>query len=120
MRTWTADNPKASLMTRKRAAIVHAARRAFLENGYGSTSMDQIATAAGVSLHEDPWEMNVLATSRGSAHRPSMLEDVEARRPTEVDTINGALVREAEQRGVEIPLQQALHALVRGREASYR
>ena len=35
-------------------------------------------------------------------------------------TINGALVREAEQRGVEIPLQQALHALVRGREASYR
>jgi 2-dehydropantoate 2-reductase len=79
-----------------------------------------VATAAGVSLHEDPWEMNVLATRRGSAHRPSMLEDVEARRPTEVDSINGALVREAEQRGVEIPLQRALHALVRGREASYR
>jgi 2-dehydropantoate 2-reductase len=49
-----------------------------------------------------------------------MLEDVEARRPTEVESINGALVREAERGGVAVPLQQALHALVRGKEASYR
>ena len=39
------------------------------------------ARAAGVELWEDPWEMNVLATQRGHAHRPSMLEDVEAHRP---------------------------------------
>src|SRR6266513_2949724 len=37
----------------------------------------QIAGAAGISLREDPWEMNVLATQRGSRHYPSMLEDVE-------------------------------------------
>jgi AcrR family transcriptional regulator len=37
-------------MKRKRAAIVDAARRAFLENGYASTSMDRIAAAAGVSI----------------------------------------------------------------------
>ena len=55
----------------------------------------RVAAAAGVELHDDPWEMNVLATKRGSAHYPSMLEDVEARRPTEVELINGALVREA-------------------------
>ena len=79
----------------------------------------QVADAAGVNLHEDPWEMNVLATSRGSAHYPSMLEDVAARRPTEVDSINGALVREAERLGVDVPLQSALCALVRGKQASY-
>ena len=50
MKTWTAENPKASLMKRKRAAIVDAARCAFLENGYASTSMDRIAAAAGVSI----------------------------------------------------------------------
>ncbi len=50
MKTWTADNPKASLMMKKRAAIVDAARRAFLENGYASTSMDRIAAAADVSV----------------------------------------------------------------------
>jgi 2-dehydropantoate 2-reductase len=48
-----------------------------------------------------------------------MLEDVEAERPTEVELINGALVREAERHAVDAPLQRALYALVRGREASY-
>jgi 2-dehydropantoate 2-reductase len=79
----------------------------------------QVAAAAGVELHDDPWEMNVLATKRGSAHYPSMLEDVEARRPTEVELINGALVREAERCGVEAPLHTALYRLVKAREASY-
>jgi 2-dehydropantoate 2-reductase len=79
----------------------------------------RVAEAAGIALHDDPWEMNVLATRRGSAHYPSMLEDVEARRSTEVDLINGALVREAERVGIDAPLQTALYALVRGREAAY-
>jgi 2-dehydropantoate 2-reductase len=79
----------------------------------------RVAAAAGVELHEDPWEMNVLATRRGSRHYPSMLEDVEARRPTEVDSITGALVREAGRLGVEVPLQTAMYRLVKAREASW-
>jgi 2-dehydropantoate 2-reductase len=79
----------------------------------------RIAAAAHVELHDDPWEMNVLATKRGSAHYPSMLEDVEARRPTEVELINGALVREAERHGIDAPLQTAVYRLVAAREASY-
>ena len=78
-----------------------------------------VAAAAGVPLHDDPWEMNVLATRRGSAHVPSMLEDVEARRPTEVDLITGALVREADRVGVDAPLHRAMYRLVKAREASY-
>jgi 2-dehydropantoate 2-reductase len=78
-----------------------------------------VAAAAGVELHEDPWEMNVLATRRGSRHYPSMLEDVEARRPTEIEHITGALVREAERLGVATPLHLALYRLVRAREASW-
>jgi 2-dehydropantoate 2-reductase len=79
----------------------------------------RVAAAAGVDLHDDPWEMNVLATKHGSAHFPSMLEDVQARRPTEVDLITGALVREAERCGVEAPLHTALFHLVKAREAAY-
>jgi 2-dehydropantoate 2-reductase len=63
--------------------------------------------------------MNVLATKRGKAHYPSMLEDVEARRPTEVELINGALVRESHRLGVDAPLQTAVYRLVKAREASY-
>ena len=48
-----------------------------------------------------------------------MLEDVEAKRPTEIDLITGALVREAARTNVPVPLQSALYALVKGKEASY-
>jgi 2-dehydropantoate 2-reductase len=77
------------------------------------------AAAAGITIPEDPWEMNVLATKRGHAHRPSMLEDVEAQRPTEADLINGSLIREAERGGVQVPLHRLVYTLVKGKEASY-
>ena len=79
----------------------------------------RVAAAAAIPLHDDPWEMNALATRRGSAHHPSMLEDVRAGRPTEVELINGSLVREARRLGVSAPLHEALYALVQAREASY-
>jgi 2-dehydropantoate 2-reductase len=86
----------------------------------------RVAAAAGVELHEDPWEMNVLAVRRGEtesaegayAHVPSMLEDVRSGRRTEVDFITGALVREAERLGVPVPLHTAMYRLVRAREAA--
>ncbi len=78
-----------------------------------------VAAAAGIELHDDPWEMNVLATRRGHRHYPSMLEDVEARRPTELESINGALVREAARLGVPVPLHAAVYRLVKAREAGY-
>ena len=84
-----------------------------------------VAAAAGIELYEDPWEMNVLAVSRGEtkrsdyAHLPSMLADVLAHRPTEVDYIAGAVVREAARLGVEVPVTAAVHRLVKGREASW-
>jgi 2-dehydropantoate 2-reductase len=88
----------------------------------------RVAESAGVDLHEDPWEMNVLAVRRGEtaaaagdyAHVPSMLEDIRSRRATEVDFITGSLVREAERLGVPVPLHTAMYRLVKAREAAYR
>jgi 2-dehydropantoate 2-reductase len=85
----------------------------------------RVAAARGIALHEDPWEMNLHAVRRGEtaksdyAHLPSMLEDVRAERPTEVDFITGALVREARQAGVSVPLHAAMYRLVKGKEASW-
>jgi 2-dehydropantoate 2-reductase len=87
----------------------------------------RVAAAAGVELHEDPWEMNVLAVRKGEteaaaghyAHVPSMLDDVRSRRATEVDFITGALVREAERLGVPVPLHKAMYRLVKARESAY-
>ena len=79
-----------------------------------------VAAAAGIELHDDPWQMNVLATQRGSAHYPSMLEDVDAERETEIELITGSLVREAQPLGVPVPLNRLVYGLVRGREASWQ
>jgi 2-dehydropantoate 2-reductase len=85
----------------------------------------RVAAAAGVELEDDPWEMNVRAVTSGSsaggdyAHPPSILEDVFARRPTEVDFIVGAVVSEGRRAGVPTPLHTALYRLVKGKEASW-
>jgi 2-dehydropantoate 2-reductase len=87
----------------------------------------RVAQAAGVALHEDPWEMNVLAVRKGEteaaagkyAHVPSMLEDIRSRRRTEVDFITGALVREARRLDVRVPLHEAMYRLVKAREESW-
>jgi len=50
MKDWPADHPKAKLMARKRAAILDAAREAFLRDGYEGTTMEGIAAGAGVSI----------------------------------------------------------------------
>jgi len=78
-----------------------------------------VAGAAGIELHDDPWEMNVLATQRGSAHYPSMREDVDAHRQTEIELITGSLIRKADENEVPVPLHRALYALVRGKEESW-
>jgi 2-dehydropantoate 2-reductase len=84
-----------------------------------------VAEASGVELWEDPWKMNVEAVSRGStqdedyAHVPSMLADIRAGRPTEVDFITGALVREADRLEVPVPLSRALYCMVKARDRSY-
>ncbi len=85
----------------------------------------RVAAACGVELFEDPWEMNVEATSHGQsgnedyAHAPSMLEDVRARRLTESDWITGAIIREAEKAGIAAPINETLYRLVKGKEASW-
>jgi len=48
-----------------------------------------------------------------------VLQDVLKRRQTEVDFINGAVVREGEKLGVETPVNRILTALVKTLEKTY-
>jgi 2-dehydropantoate 2-reductase len=58
---------------------------------------------------------HALLTKAGPA-RGSMLQDFEAGRQTEVDVINGAVVRAADEENVPVPINRALLALVKGWE----
>ena len=52
-------------------------------------------------------------------NRPSMLVDVLNRRKTEIDTINGAVVRLGRQHGVPTPVNATLVAAVKGLERDF-
>lgn len=54
---------------------------------------------------------------RAAAHRSSMLQDVEAGRRTEIDYLNGAVVRMGQRHGIVTPSNDAVASLVRAREA---
>ena len=76
-----------------------------------------VAAAAGVELHEDPWEMNKIGAMTN--HPPSMLYDVRHELTTEVDFLSGAIAREAKRVGVPAPLHTAVYRLIKGKEASW-
>jgi 2-dehydropantoate 2-reductase len=54
---------------------------------------------------------------RAGPTRGSMLQDFEAGRRTEIDVINGAVVRAADEHGVPVPLNRAFVRLVKGWES---
>jgi 2-dehydropantoate 2-reductase len=78
-----------------------------------------VAAALGIALDDDPRKLVELGARAPGRHKASMLQDVEARRPTEVDFMNGAIVRYGERLGVPTPLNRALWALVKGLERSW-
>lgn len=59
------------------------------------------------------------ALARGGSGKASMLQDVEARRRTEIEVVNGAIVREAELFGIDVPLNRMMVALIHGLESSW-
>jgi 2-dehydropantoate 2-reductase len=77
-----------------------------------------VSDAQGIVLDRDPEELFDFAARREVAydHKPSMLQDVEAGRATEIDFLNGAIVSFGERHGVDAPLNRALTALVKGLE----
>ena len=80
-----------------------------------------VAAAQGIELDADPEDLIDHAARPEVAydHKASMLQDVEARRPTEIDYLNGGIVRFGDEHGVATPLNRAIWALVKGLEAAW-
>ncbi|MGH2973107.1 MAG: ketopantoate reductase family protein [Gaiellaceae bacterium] len=80
-----------------------------------------VAAAQGIELDADPEALIDHAAKPEVAygHKASMLQDVEARRTTEIDYLNGGIVRFGREHDVPTPLNQAIWALVKGVEDSW-
>ena len=81
-----------------------------------------VAAAQGIELDADPEELIDHAARPDVAydHKASMLQDVEARRPTEIDYLNGGIARFGREQSVPTPMNDAVTALIKGLEASWR
>jgi 2-dehydropantoate 2-reductase len=82
---------------------------------------EAVAAAQGIVLDADPEELIDHAARPDVAydHKASMLQDVEARRPTEIDFLNGGIARFGRELGVPTPLNDAITRLIKGLEASW-
>ncbi|RDI75260.1 2-dehydropantoate 2-reductase [Gaiella occulta] len=80
-----------------------------------------VAAAQGITLDADPEELIDHAARPDVAygHKASMLQDVEARRQTEIDFLNGGIARFGRELGVPTPLNDTITALIKGVEASW-
>lgn len=89
-----------------------------------STLVDEgkaVAAAQGIELDADPEELIDHAAKPEVAydHKASMLQDVEARRQTEIDFLNGGIGRFGREVGVPTPLNDAITQLIKALEASW-
>lgn len=81
-----------------------------------AVAQETIATATALGVPIDPVRVLAkidFALANHKAHKPSMLQDRLAGRRTEIESINGAIVRMAEQAGVPTPTTRMLADLVR-------
>ena len=80
---------------------------------------EAVAKKLGIELHGDPRQLVQKGTSAPGKHKASMLQDVLSTRQTEVDFMNGAIVKWGEKVGVPTPLNKALWELIKGLEHSW-
>lgn len=110
--TNAAVNPLTALMRRTNADLLADAPASRVADCL-AREVARVATASGVRMGEEDAvkQWRAMAALTG-ANRSSMLQDVEAGRPTEIEAISGAVAREGERRGVAAPLNQAMTILV--------
>ncbi|HEV2439884.1 MAG TPA: ketopantoate reductase family protein [bacterium] len=92
----------------------YALLRALVEEGKA------VAAARGIVLPVDP--MTVIDEHRalGSrhTHQGSMKQDIDRGRPTEIETLTGALIAEADRGGVPVPALRTVYRLVKAIETA--
>ena len=115
-----ATNPIGALTGLTHGRVVEDAGLRLLVSGLVDEGK-AVAAVQGIELDADPEELIDHAARPDVAydHKASMLQDVEARRPTEIDYLNGGIARFGRELGVPTPLNDAVTALIKGLETSW-
>ena len=79
----------------------------------------EVARKKGIPIEENLIEKVKAVAEATRANRCSMGQDLDNKRRTEIDAINGALVREAEPLGISVPYNHVITNLVKVIEKAY-
>jgi 2-dehydropantoate 2-reductase len=78
----------------------------------------RVAQARGVQLtYQDPLAMVYTVAEKTARNRSSMLQDFDRGAPSEIEVINGAILREAEALGLEVPVNRTITRLIQAMDA---
>lgn len=83
----------------------------------GISEVIAVAASEGIEIGREVVEETILVSSQFREYHTSMYEDYKSGRPTEIEHLNGDLMRRGEKRGVPTPIHRTLYALVKGLEA---
>jgi 2-dehydropantoate 2-reductase len=112
-----AINPLAALTGLTNGALLRSDRLRTLM-ARAAAEVATVAQANGIRLTEDPRPQVEAVAEATAANRASMLQDLDRGVPTEIEFLNGAVVREARRLKVKTPVNEWLWRSVRAREAT--
>ena len=79
----------------------------------------EVARQKGIRIGGDPIEKVKAVAEATKANRSSMGQDIDFRRKTEIDAINGAVVREAKRLGIPVPYNEIVTDLIKAIEKRF-
>lgn len=78
-----------------------------------------VAMAKGITMTSDPVAMTINVCRTTKDNLSSMLQDIRKGRRTEIEAINGAVIREGKALGIPTPINEELYKKVKALEASF-
>ena len=112
-------NPLTALYNRSNGQILTTcAARGRLKNIVREA--EAVARACGIPIQIDPMQATLGVCKSTARNISSMLQDRRNNRPTEIDAINGAVVREGKRVGVPTPFNEELVEQIKDMENKYR
>lgn len=107
-----AINPVTALTRRQNGIILSPALKGTVKKVVAEAVA--VAAAEGVVIpEEEALELVLSVAEKTAANTSSMLQDVLRGRETEIEAINGYIVRRAEEHGIDVPVNEAIYGIVK-------
>jgi 2-dehydropantoate 2-reductase len=81
---------------------------------------ETVARACGVTINTDPLQAALAVCKKTATNISSMLQDRKRQQQTEIDAINGAVIREGKRMGIATPFNEEIVRQIKEMERGYR